>query len=230
MLRIVALCETGSALLGADFGPVADCETLYAEQLLPLLDEGMLLLDARPRRLNASGFPRVVPFAAVLAGRTCPRSLLSAGSCTDASHRRCGRPRASGSAAISPAPTAAGRSPTLRHSGRVSAASLARDRETRSQPVSDHLLIRHVPPGSTPLRELAHAIDKALTLPRPTARDEVEYLRCVRDRARLVRRALQRILTNPETDADDVMTAVAVLGSEADQVAEDSYEHESEQP
>ena len=48
MLRIVALCETGTrALLGAVFGPVADCETGYAERLLPLLNEGMLLLDDR---------------------------------------------------------------------------------------------------------------------------------------------------------------------------------------
>jgi hypothetical protein len=48
MLRIVALCETGTrALLGAVFGPVADCETSYAERLLPLLDGSMLLLDDR---------------------------------------------------------------------------------------------------------------------------------------------------------------------------------------
>jgi transposase len=48
MLRIVALCETGTrALLGAVFGPVADCETSYAEMLLPLLDASMLLLDDR---------------------------------------------------------------------------------------------------------------------------------------------------------------------------------------
>lgn len=48
MLRIVALCETGTrALLGAVFGPVADCETSYAELLLPLLDGSMLLLDDR---------------------------------------------------------------------------------------------------------------------------------------------------------------------------------------
>ena len=48
MLRIVALCETGTrALLGAVFGPVADCETSYAEQLLHLLDGTMLLLDDR---------------------------------------------------------------------------------------------------------------------------------------------------------------------------------------
>ena len=48
MLRIMALCETGTrALLGAVFGPVADCETSYAEQLLHLLDGTMLLLDDR---------------------------------------------------------------------------------------------------------------------------------------------------------------------------------------
>jgi len=46
MLRIVALCETGTrALLGAVFGPVADCETVYAGRLLSLLDASMLLLD-----------------------------------------------------------------------------------------------------------------------------------------------------------------------------------------
>jgi hypothetical protein len=55
MLRIVALCETGTrALLGAVFGPVADCETVYAGQLLPLLDDSMLLLD--DRGFDADGF------------------------------------------------------------------------------------------------------------------------------------------------------------------------------
>jgi hypothetical protein len=57
--------------------------------------------------------------------------------------------------------------------------------------VSDHPLIGHVPPGSTPLRELARAIDQALTLPRPATRDEVVYLRYVRDRARLASRFRQ---------------------------------------
>jgi Insertion element 4 transposase N-terminal/Transposase DDE domain len=55
MLRIVALCETGTrALLGAVFGPVADCETVYAGRLLSLLDDGMLLLD--DRGFDADGF------------------------------------------------------------------------------------------------------------------------------------------------------------------------------
>jgi hypothetical protein len=35
----------------------------------------------------------------------------------------------------------------------------------RSWPVSDPPVIRHVPPGSTPLRELALAINQALALP-----------------------------------------------------------------
>jgi hypothetical protein len=48
MLRIMALCETGTrALLGAVFGPVSDGEVVYAERLLPLLDNGMLLLNDR---------------------------------------------------------------------------------------------------------------------------------------------------------------------------------------
>jgi hypothetical protein len=109
----------------------------------------------------------------------------------------------------------------------VNAVGVAHDREAR--PVSDHPSIRHVPPGSTPLRELAQAIDQALTLPRPaTLRDEVVYLRCVRDRARLVRRVLRRIMTAAETDDGDVMTAAAVLRSEAGQIGDDSYEHKPE--
>ncbi|MFF2936335.1 IS4 family transposase [Streptomyces mirabilis] len=48
MLKIMALCETGTrALLGAVFGPVPQKETAYAEQLLPLLDDSMLLLNDR---------------------------------------------------------------------------------------------------------------------------------------------------------------------------------------
>src|SRR5215469_12033112 len=49
VLRVVALCETGTrALIGAVFGPAAGCGELgYAERLLPLLDDSMLLLDDR---------------------------------------------------------------------------------------------------------------------------------------------------------------------------------------
>lgn len=48
MLKIMALCETGTrALIGAVFGPVATAETAYAERLLPLLNPGMLLLNDR---------------------------------------------------------------------------------------------------------------------------------------------------------------------------------------
>lgn len=48
MLKIMVLCETGTrALLGAVFGPTPEKETGYAEQLLPLLDDGMLLLNDR---------------------------------------------------------------------------------------------------------------------------------------------------------------------------------------
>jgi hypothetical protein len=48
MLKIMVLCETGTrALLGAVFGPTPEKETGYAEQLLPLLDDSMLLLNDR---------------------------------------------------------------------------------------------------------------------------------------------------------------------------------------
>nr|WSW58288.1 IS4 family transposase [Streptomyces sp. NBC_00998]WSW64588.1 IS4 family transposase [Streptomyces sp. NBC_00998] len=48
MLKIMVLCETGTrALLGAVFGPTPEKETGYAEQLLPLLDNKMLLLNDR---------------------------------------------------------------------------------------------------------------------------------------------------------------------------------------
>ncbi|MGW2588534.1 IS4 family transposase [Streptomyces virginiae] len=48
MLKIMVLCETGTrALLGAVFGPTPEKETGYAEQLLPLLDDTMLLLNDR---------------------------------------------------------------------------------------------------------------------------------------------------------------------------------------
>src|SRR6266571_2259111 len=52
-----------------------------------------------------------------------------------------------------------------------------------------------VPPGSSALRALAHAIDRALTLPNPaTEKNEIVYLRCIRGRARLVRQAMRKVI------------------------------------
>jgi hypothetical protein len=83
-----------------------------------------------------------------------------------------------------------------------------------------------VPPGSTPLRELAHAVDQALTLPAPaTTRDEVTYLRITRDRARLVRQAMRRLLADREADPGDVMRIVASMRDEAAQLGDDAYDH-----
>ena len=85
---------------------------------------------------------------------------------------------------------------------------------------------RDVPPGSTTLRELAHAVDQALTLPNRAAnRDEVTYLRIMRDRARLVRQAMRRVLADREADADDVMCIVASLRDETAQLGDDTYDH-----
>jgi hypothetical protein len=69
-----------------------------------------------------------------------------------------------------------------------------------------------VPAGSSPLRELCHAIELALTLPRPaTERDELIYLRIMRDRSRQVVAAMKRLLLDYEADDEDIMTMVMSL-------------------
>jgi hypothetical protein len=89
--------------------------------------------------------------------------------------------------------------------------------------------IRPVPPGSTVLRELAHAVDQALTLPGPaTTRDEVTYLRIMRDRARLTRQAMRRVLADREADDDYVMCIVASLRDGAAQLGDETYDHAPE--
>lgn len=86
--------------------------------------------------------------------------------------------------------------------------------------------IRQVPPGSSPLRELAHAIDDALALPAAaTTRDEVTYLRITRDRARLVRQAARRLLSDREADDEDVMAIVTVLRDQATKLGDGAYDH-----
>jgi hypothetical protein len=85
-----------------------------------------------------------------------------------------------------------------------------------------------VPPGSTPLREMAHAIANALALPRPaTTRDELTYLRIARNRARLVVFAMQRILADREigNTPGDVMVAVTTLREQVAELGDDAYDH-----
>lgn len=87
---------------------------------------------------------------------------------------------------------------------------------------------REVPPGSTVLRELAHAVASALALPVPaTTRDELTYLRIYRDRARLVLLAMRRILADREIEEDpaDVMSVIAALREQVSQLPDDSYDH-----
>lgn len=89
--------------------------------------------------------------------------------------------------------------------------------------------VRPIPPGSSPLRELCHAVDQALALPAPaTKRDELIYLRILRDRARLVRNAARRILRDREAGDRDVMTAVAVLRDETGQLGDGACDYEPE--
>jgi hypothetical protein len=88
-------------------------------------------------------------------------------------------------------------------------------------------VIHHVPPNSSALRELAHAINNALALPNPaTTRDELTYLRNTRDRARLVRAAMRRILHDREVDDSDVMAMAASLRDQAGQLPDDAYDHQ----
>jgi hypothetical protein len=93
-------------------------------------------------------------------------------------------------------------------------------------PAVNDPVIRHVPPNSSALRELAYAINDALALPKSaTTRDELTYLRITRDRARLVRAAMRRILADREIDDSDVMAMVASLRDQAGQLPDDAYDH-----
>jgi hypothetical protein len=81
---------------------------------------------------------------------------------------------------------------------------------------------RIVPPGSTPLRELAHAIAGALTLPKDVAdSEEIGYLRASRDHTRIVLFAMRRIIADHEIENDpgDLMTVVATIRECIDQPA-----------
>jgi hypothetical protein len=79
---------------------------------------------------------------------------------------------------------------------------------------------RILPPGSTPLLELAHAIAGALTLPRDVAeREEIDYLRVSRDHARVVLFAMRRIIADRELDDDDLMAIVATIRDSTAQLA-----------
>jgi hypothetical protein len=79
---------------------------------------------------------------------------------------------------------------------------------------------RIVPPGSTPLRELASAIAGALTLPNDVADlEEIGYLRASRDRVRVVLFAMRRIIADHEIENDpgDLMAVVATIRECTDQ-------------
>jgi len=83
-----------------------------------------------------------------------------------------------------------------------------------------------VPPNSTPLRELAHAIADALTLPKPaTTCDELTYLRISRDHARVVRQAMRRLLADREAGDGDIMITVATLRDETAQLPDAGCDH-----
>lgn len=80
---------------------------------------------------------------------------------------------------------------------------------------------RDVPSGGTPLRELAHAIAQALTLPdNVVSQAEPAYLRVSRDRARVVLFGMRRIIADRELDDDDLMSIVATIRDQTGQLAD----------
>jgi hypothetical protein len=88
-----------------------------------------------------------------------------------------------------------------------------------------------VPPGSTALRQVALGVDGVLALPRAaTERDELTYLRCLRDRVRLVRQAMADILADPgiEQNPADVMAVVINLRQRASALGDDHSAHQPE--
>ena|ERR1700733_2063652 len=83
-----------------------------------------------------------------------------------------------------------------------------------------------VPPGSSPQREMFRAIQDALALPAPAAtRDELTYLRASRDRSRLVRTTMNRLLRDRELSDRDLLVAAAALRGAAADLPDSRYDH-----
>jgi uncharacterized alpha-E superfamily protein len=73
------------------------------------------------------------------------------------------------------------------------------------------------------VRELAHAVDSVLTFPKTaTTGEELTYLRAVRDRARLLRVAMRRLLADREidNDPDSLIALVNTLRDDAAHAAQ----------
>lgn len=67
-----------------------------------------------------------------------------------------------------------------------------------------------VPPGSSPARELLHSVRRALDVPEGSA--------ALAGRVQAVRESLQRILADPDTWADDLMSEAAILRQAASDI------------
>src|SRR5512144_3079908 len=67
MIQLMCLVETGTrGLLGAAFGPTSDGETTYAQQLIGLLNDGMLVLA--DRGFDSNAFLQAVAGAKAVSG------------------------------------------------------------------------------------------------------------------------------------------------------------------
>lgn len=81
-----------------------------------------------------------------------------------------------------------------------------------SGPCMDPLLHPMIPPGSTAQRELLRAIGDTLTLPLGmNTIDDVQRLRILDERAKLVTATVGRILNDRECDDEDAMVAMRSL-------------------
>lgn len=68
-----------------------------------------------------------------------------------------------------------------------------------------------IPPGSTPCRELLHAVADALTLPDPAEADELAWLRLRSDRANHVCTCLRRFLSDPDNGSAELVGESRIL-------------------
>lgn len=91
---------------------------------------------------------------------------------------------------------------------------------------------RPVPPASSPLAELAHAVLQALELPRsaPTKHDELARLRTLDYRADAVCAAMKKIISDPDAERDpaELMIVVTLLRYHTSTIPAASYDHKPE--
>ncbi len=86
--------------------------------------------------------------------------------------------------------------------------------------------MNHPIPGSSPCRFLLAAVYDALNLPYPATSADVRSYYILRSkRAGLVREAVERILSDRDSDDDDMIAAADVLIGQCGDYPPDTYQH-----